>query len=126
MATLGDLCESVMKRDLGIKDMSQVIPGHGGLMDRLDSSAGHDRPDLAAAPLRSLLTATISRACGLPTAGPPTIEAMDTDEGLRDRDESCARASSDDAGGPRPATARMQSLPPHPTGGTATIRRSPR
>jgi len=37
MATLGDLCESVMKRDLGVKDMSQVVPGHGGLMDRLDS-----------------------------------------------------------------------------------------
>lgn len=37
MATLGDLCESVIKRDLGIKDMSTVIPGHGGLMDRLDS-----------------------------------------------------------------------------------------
>ncbi|RYE75658.1 MAG: phosphatidate cytidylyltransferase [Myxococcales bacterium] len=37
MATLGDLCESVMKRDLGVKDMSQIIPGHGGLMDRLDS-----------------------------------------------------------------------------------------
>jgi len=37
MATLGDLCESVIKRDLGIKDMSRVIPGHGGLMDRLDS-----------------------------------------------------------------------------------------
>lgn len=36
-ATLGDLCESVIKRDLGIKDMSRVIPGHGGLMDRLDS-----------------------------------------------------------------------------------------
>lgn len=37
VGTLGDLTESLIKREVGLKDMSEIVPGHGGLMDRLDA-----------------------------------------------------------------------------------------
>ena len=57
-ATIGDLTESLIKRDLGIKDISTWLPGHGGFLDRLDSIL----PSAAAAYMLYVVFSSLSTA----------------------------------------------------------------
>ena len=144
MATLGDLCESVIKRDLGIKDMSQIVPGHGGLMDRLDSLLATVAPDLAAPALPGLLERRRSgrrwpRRCPDSSGGglrhlpwtawtrSPTAEP----EGPHRRRRRPRSPAAPAAGTEEPMAVRVGEEPDAPdarstgTGGTVTTRPSP-